>query len=120
MAGPRESPLPNPVGTLSSSDLDAAGLAVGCARVDLLARLGDGLENGIVVERGLRNDLYGSLFGGLAESAAKSYLVGLDAVKLLEDAIDGAGAATAGHGDGEVVGVVRHVWESVRVRVCVL
>lgn len=29
-------------------------------------------------------------------------------VKLLEDAVDGAGAATAGHGDVELVGVGGH------------
>lgn len=36
--------------------LDAAGLAVGLARVDLLASLGNGAQDGLVGEGGVGND----------------------------------------------------------------
>jgi hypothetical protein len=83
----------------SSSGGNRDGLVdtVGLGRVDLLASLGNLLED----------DLVGKLGDDLGALVLEGNFVALDAVELLEDAVDGAGAAAAAHGDVELVGV-RH------------
>lgn len=115
--------------------LNAAGLAVGLARVDLLARLADRLEHRLVRQAGVRHNRRRlALQGDLVALDACELLVtverekGMQLICLLrhtfqplQDAVDGAGAAAAGHGDVELVGVVGHceVFVREKARLCV-
>merc|ERR1712000_34157 len=87
----------HPLSLGGGGDLHALLLAVGRRAVDLLARLADLLEDGLVGQVG--DDLCGLVLEG--------DFVRVDAVQLLEHAVDGTGAAAAGHADVEFVGV-RH------------
>ena len=108
-------------------DLYALGDAVRLAGVDLLARLGDGLEDLLVRERGLGDDGGGLALEGdvvaldtcvcmLAPGPQKQRNQNGDGVarrsrtiELLQHAVNGAGAAAAAHADVELVGVLSSV-----------
>ncbi|EWG52977.1 hypothetical protein FVEG_17044 [Fusarium verticillioides 7600] len=94
-------------------DLDGLLNTIRLARVDLLASLCDLLEDGIVGEGG--DDLGGLVLKGhiVALDTCKGMLLAaasgrsgrIHTVELLEDSIDGTGAAAAAHGDIELVSV---------------
>lgn len=67
------------------------------AAQDLLVGLGDGVVDGLVAQRVLSSDC--------RRLVLEADVVAVDTLKLAEDAVDSAGAAAAGHGDLELVGV---------------
>jgi len=87
----------------SSNLLNGHILAVGRARLDFLASLLNSGKDGLVWELLFSVNLCGLILEG--------HLIGIDAVELLEDALNSAGAATAAHGHVELVGVSGHVEE---------
>ena len=97
--------------------LDIPGSAIGLARLDGLACLLDLLENGFVGEGLLGNDVGGlgfegdvvrlDAYNGLIFQFSQQWWRAVT-FELLEHALNGAGAATAAHGDVELVVVFGH------------
>lgn len=114
----------------SGRDFDRLGNAVSSRRVDLLAGLGNLCEDGVVRKSGddssgllLKRDIVAlnaciaSIHVSQSDTASRCCAWRCRAgrgcwrsrtVKLLEDTVDGAGAAAASHGDVELVRVARH------------